>query len=88
MLKQNMQDYLPGMNTWLLPRENGMLLSDYQVEVLLRNGIDYKKYGSINEILFDVNEILDEECDDEELETVAKENNLTEITAEIVREIL
>lgn len=73
MLKENIKDYIPGMDSWLLPRENGMLLSDYQIEVLQRNGIDYKKYGSIKEILFEVNEILDEECDDEELETVAKE---------------
>lgn len=72
-LKTQLTDYLPGMDSWLIPRENGMLLSDYQVEVLQRNGIDYKKYGSIKEILFEINEILDEENDDEELETVAKE---------------
>ena len=71
MLKENIKNYLPEMNSWLLPRENGMLLSDYQVEVLLRNGIDYLKYSSIKEILFEINDILDEE-ENEELENVAK----------------
>lgn len=74
MLKQSMKDYLPGMDSWLIPRENGMLLSDYQVDVLARNGIDYKKYGSIKEILFEINDILDEDDGDlDELEAVAKE---------------
>lgn len=72
-VKTTLSDYIPGMDSWLIPRENGMLLSDYQVEVLQRNGIDYKKYGSIKEILFEINEILDEDNDDEELEAVAKE---------------
>ena len=30
-------------------RENGLLLSDYQVSVLNRNGIDYKKYNNVRE---------------------------------------
>ncbi|MBQ6840682.1 MAG: hypothetical protein IJO63_01010 [Bacilli bacterium] len=72
MLKDDFEGYLPNMNSWLLPRENGMLLSDYHVEVLARNGIDYLKYGSIKEILFEINDILDEE-EDEELEQVARE---------------
>lgn len=72
MLKVDYKDYLPDMNSWLLPRENGMLLSDYHIEVLSRNGIDYLKYGSIKEILFEINDILDEGAD-EELELVARE---------------
>ena len=72
MLKESYKDLLPDMNSWLIPRENGMLLSDYHVEVLQRNGINYLEYGSIKEILFDINEILEEE-DNEELENVAKD---------------
>lgn len=72
MLKENYESYLPDMKSWLLPRENGMLLSDYHIEVLSRNGIDYLKYGSIKQILFEINEILEED-EDEELEQVAKE---------------
>lgn len=64
--------FVPGIDSWLVPRENGMLLSDYQVEVLLRNGIDYRKYSSIKEILFEINDILEEE-DNEELESVSRD---------------
>lgn len=74
MLKDDLKNYLPEMNSWLIPRENGMLLSDYQVEVLAKYGIDYKKYGSIKEILFEINDILDEDDGDlDDLEAVSKE---------------
>lgn len=66
------KEFVPGSNSWLVPRENGMLLSDYQVEVLLRNDIDYRKYGSIKEILFEINDILEED-ENEELECISRE---------------
>ena len=72
MLKESYKNVLPDMNSWLLPRENGMLLSDYQISVLASNGINYLQYGTITEILFVINDILDEE-ENEELEIVAKE---------------
>ena len=53
-------------------RENNILLSDYQVAVLNRNGIDYKKYASIKELLFDVENCLDEDFD-EELDLVSSQ---------------
>jgi hypothetical protein len=46
-------------------RENRMLLSDYQVMVLKNNGIDYKKYSNFHDLLFDVEEILFNDYDDE-----------------------
>lgn len=72
MLKDTYKNLLPDMDSWLIPRENGMLLSDYQVEVLKRNGINYLEYGSIRELLFDINDILEED-DNDELEEVAKD---------------
>ena len=72
MLKEDYKDLIPDINSWLLPRENGMLLSDYQVEVLHRNWINYLKYGSIKEILFEINDILEDD-ENEELEGVARE---------------
>ena len=53
-------------------RENEMLLSDYQVSVLKINGIDYKKYGNMQELLFDIEELLNDDYD-EELEGVSKQ---------------
>ena len=46
-------------------RENNLLLSDYQVSVLNRNGIDYKKYNTIRELVFDIENCLDDDYDDE-----------------------
>lgn len=46
-------------------RENNMLLSDYQVSVLNRNGISYKNYSNYGELLFDIEELLNENFDDE-----------------------
>lgn len=46
-------------------RENGMLLSDYQVNVLNRNGIDYRNFSNIRELLFEIENCLDDYFDDE-----------------------
>ena len=46
-------------------RENGMLLSDYQISVLNRNGIDYRKYNNIRELMFEIENCLDDYFDDE-----------------------
>ena len=46
-------------------RENNLLLSDYQVSVLNRNGIDYNKFSSVNELLFEIENCLDDYFDDE-----------------------
>ena len=66
------EKYLPKQDSWLKKRENGLILSDYQISILKLNGIIYSKYGSLKEILFEINDILDEE-EIEELENVAKE---------------
>ena len=72
MLKDTYKNLLPDMDSWLIPRENGMLLSDYHVEVLKRNGINYLEYGSIRDLLFAINDILEED-DNDELEEAAKD---------------
>ena len=53
-------------------RENGFLLSDYQISVLSRNGIDYKKYNNVRELLFEIENYLDEDFD-EELDLVSSQ---------------
>ena len=42
-----------------------MLLSDFQISVLGRNGLDYRKYSNIHDLLFDIEECLYEEYDNE-----------------------
>ena len=46
-------------------RDNNMLLSDYQVSVLSRNGINYNNFGNIRELLFEIENCLDDYFDDE-----------------------
>lgn len=51
----------------------GILLNAHEIEVLLRYGFDYKKYSSLNELIFDVDNYINEEgCfnDVDELEEV------------------
>ena len=46
-------------------RENGLLLSDYQISVLNRNGIDINKFINIRDLLFEIENCLDDYFDDE-----------------------
>ena len=46
-------------------RENNMLLSDYQINVLSRNGINYLNYPNMHDLLFEIEECLNDEYDDE-----------------------
>lgn len=46
-------------------RENDMLLNDYQISVLQRNGIDYKKFTGIRELVFEIENVLDDYFDPE-----------------------
>lgn len=59
-------------NSILKRRNNWLLLSDHQVNVLSDRGIMYEKYGSIHELLFDIEEILNDEYDDE-LDSISKQ---------------
>ena len=50
-------------------RDNGLLLSDEHIEILERYGFDYKKYSSINELIYDLEEYLNE-TEVDELENI------------------
>ncbi len=53
-------------------RNNEMLLSDFQISVLRNNGLDYQKYNNIKDLLFDIEECLFDNYDDE-LDLVSKQ---------------
>lgn len=72
MLKENVKNYLPGEDSWLIPRENGMLLSDYQVHILQNNNINYNDYKTISELLFVINNVLNDDYD-EQLDEIASQ---------------
>ena len=51
----------------------GLLLNSHEIEVLQRYGFDYKKYSSLNDLIFDIDNYINEEgCfnDVDELEEV------------------
>ena len=52
-------------------RGNGIYLSDNQIKVLKRYNIDYNIYASLSSLIFDIEEILNEEVDVEDLEEVS-----------------
>lgn len=53
-------------------RDNGLLLSDYQVSVLNRFGISYNKFSNVRELLFEIENILGDDFD-EELDLVSSQ---------------
>ena len=52
-------------------RGNGIYLSDNQIEVLEKYNIDYTNYASLSSLIFEIEEILNEETDIEDLEEVS-----------------
>ena len=52
-------------------RGNGIYLSDNAVNVLNKYNINYKKYTSLSNLIFDIEEILNEEVFDD-LEEISK----------------
>lgn len=51
--------------------QKGIVLTNKEIDVLKRNEIDYGKYTSVSELLYDIDEILNY-TDDEELEVVSE----------------
>ncbi len=45
--------------------DHGILLNDYQVNILKNKGFDFNKYTSMRELLFDIEEYLNDNYDDE-----------------------
>lgn len=46
-------------------RANGLMLSDNDIAILERNDIDYLKYHNLAELLFQIEEVQEENEDDE-----------------------
>ncbi len=50
-----------------------IFLSDYQCEVLLNYNINPYKCGSVDDILFQIEEVLEDDPDADELENISRE---------------
>ncbi len=55
--------------SFLRRRENGLMLSDEDIQILKRNDINYLDYSSLESLIFKIEECL-EEIDDDELENL------------------
>lgn len=53
-------------------RGNGIYLSDNEVDILKRYDINYQNYVSLSSLIFDIENILNEESDIEDLEEVSR----------------
>lgn len=57
---------------FLKRRENGLLLSDYQISILNMCDIKYKNHSNLSSLLFEIEEYLNNEGNDE-LEEVSRQ---------------
>ena len=51
--------------SFLKRRENGLMLSDNDIEILKRNGINYLEAINLESLIFMIEEALEEDDDDE-----------------------
>ena len=58
--------------TMMKQRGNGIYLSDNDIEVLNRYNINYLNYSSLNSLIFNIEQILNEETDLNDLEEVSR----------------
>lgn len=52
-------------------RGNGIYLSDNDVQTLKKYNINYERYSSLNSLIFEIEEILNEEVDADDLEQIS-----------------
>ena len=55
--------------SFLKRRENGLMLSDNDIEILKNNGINYLEFSNLASLIFRIEEALEEE-ENEELENL------------------
>lgn len=54
-------------------RKNGLVLRETHIEILKKYNIDYEKYASLSSLIFEIEEILNNESDCEDLEWLSYE---------------
>ena len=65
-------DLVNNQHLLLKRRENNILLSDYQINVLKKNNINYLNYNNLHDLLFKIEEVLYGDYE-EELDLVASQ---------------
>lgn len=57
----NDDEIMGSEKTFLKRRENGLMLSDNDIAILKRNGINYQEYHNLSELIFAITSLLEEE---------------------------
>ena len=57
---------------FLKVRNNGIMLSDEQIEVLNRYNIDYNKYYNIEQLIYEIEEVLENNYSEKRYEYLIK----------------
>ena len=58
-------------NTKLNKIKNNIYLSNEYIDILQRNGINYLKYNNMSELIFEIEDLLNNGYDSEELEDLS-----------------
>ena len=69
----NVDDLVKDIRVDMHNNYNGIYLTNKQIEVLKQNGFNYEKYRNIKELIFDLDEYLNEEPDNIELENILED---------------
>ncbi len=66
-MEYNLQDdeIMGNEKSFLKRRSNGLMLSDNDIEILERNGLNYLEYSNLESLIFAISLLLDEEENDE-----------------------
>jgi hypothetical protein len=52
---------------------NGIFLSDYQIEILIKYGIDPYKCSGTDDLIFQIEEVLEDDDSAEDLDNISRE---------------
>lgn len=69
-MPRKMDNYIIDLDSFMnIDNGNGILLSKYEIELLLKNDIDYRNYSDIESLLKEIDDILENDYI-EELEDI------------------
>lgn len=73
-MNNSLEDYIKSIDistSFLKRTSNGILLSDEEINILKKYNINYEKCISTDELIFEIEEYLNEDCDALDLEILS-----------------
>lgn len=69
----NVDDLVQNIDIDMHNNYNGIYLTNTQIDILKNNGFNYNNYSSIKQLIFDLDEYLNNNSDNIELENILSE---------------